>query len=170
MVVRLSVLRTGRIYPQEIFLVLISVRGWVDPRGHSAIGKILCQWKIPMTPSGIEPATFRFVAHHLNHCATAVPIQGIVFDVKWQRNQLILHHDDASCHNFLATQQLLLTTKFKSFPSHRILHSSLGRTSCLSQDEILRPNLRHLAHTEESQHNVTAAIRAMPNEGLKKCF
>jgi len=26
-----------------------------------------------MTPSGIEPATFRCVALHLNHCATAVP-------------------------------------------------------------------------------------------------
>ena len=26
-----------------------------------------------MTPSGIEPATFRFVAQHLNHCTTAVP-------------------------------------------------------------------------------------------------
>ena len=24
-----------------------------------------------MTPAGIEPATFRFVAQHLNHCATA---------------------------------------------------------------------------------------------------
>jgi len=29
--------------------------------------------KIPMTPAGIEPTTFRFVAQHLNHCATAVP-------------------------------------------------------------------------------------------------
>ena len=27
-----------------------------------------------MRPSGIEPATFRFVAQHLNHCATAVPV------------------------------------------------------------------------------------------------
>ena len=27
---------------------------------------------IPITPAGIEPATFRFVAQHLNHCATAV--------------------------------------------------------------------------------------------------
>ena len=29
--------------------------------------------KKPLTPTGIEPATFRFVAQHLNHCATAVP-------------------------------------------------------------------------------------------------
>ena len=29
--------------------------------------------KNPLTPAGIEPATFQFVAQHLNHCATAVP-------------------------------------------------------------------------------------------------
>ena len=29
--------------------------------------------KNPLTPTGIEPATFRFVAQHLHHCATAVP-------------------------------------------------------------------------------------------------
>jgi len=30
--------------------------------------------KNPLTPSGIKPATFRFVAQYLNHCATAVPL------------------------------------------------------------------------------------------------
>jgi len=31
--------------------------------------------KNPLTPAGIVPAAFRFVAQHLNHCATAVPTQ-----------------------------------------------------------------------------------------------
>jgi len=51
------------------------------PQGHSAIGRILCQWKIPMTPVGIEPATFWFVAQRLNHCATAVPVYSVLTEI-----------------------------------------------------------------------------------------
>ena len=49
-VVRLSALRTDRLYAPW------SIRGWVvDPRATVQL-KELSQWKIPKTPSGIEPA------------------------------------------------------------------------------------------------------------------
>jgi hypothetical protein len=51
---------TAALTPQETFLVLISFRDWVDSKAIVQT-EGLRQWKIPMTLSGKEPATFRLV-------------------------------------------------------------------------------------------------------------
>jgi hypothetical protein len=68
-VVRLSAVYPLPFTPQEMFVVLVSIRVWVDPRAvmHSEI-KI-----IPVTPSEIEPATLQFVAQCLNQLYHCVP-------------------------------------------------------------------------------------------------
>jgi hypothetical protein len=62
---RLSALRAGRPLPPGRFLVLISVRGWVDPRAIMRL-EGFGEMKNPITSSGIERATFRLVTKCLN--------------------------------------------------------------------------------------------------------
>jgi hypothetical protein len=69
MAVRLSALRTGRPLPPGRFLVLISVRGWINSRAVVRL-EGLGHLKNPITSSGVEPATFRLVTYCLNHSYT----------------------------------------------------------------------------------------------------
>jgi hypothetical protein len=55
MAVRLSTLRAGRPLPQSRFLILISVRGWIDPRVIVRL-EGLGELKNLMTSSGIQHA------------------------------------------------------------------------------------------------------------------
>jgi hypothetical protein len=61
----LSALRTDRLYTTGNIPGTISVRDWVELRAI-VLPEGLCQWKIPIKPSGIEPATFGLVAQCLN--------------------------------------------------------------------------------------------------------
>jgi len=73
-VVKLSALRTGRLspppgsIPDTHFCYRLS-----RPQGHIVRPEGLCQWKMPMTPSGIEPATFWLVEQCLNQLRYRVP-------------------------------------------------------------------------------------------------
>ena len=73
-VVRLSALRTGRLYlpGNSWYSFLLEAESTPGPQGS-------CQWIIPMIPSGIEPATFRLVAQCLNQLRNRVPPASLKF-------------------------------------------------------------------------------------------
>jgi hypothetical protein len=58
--------------PQKIFLIFISVSGWVNPRAILQPER-LCYWNFPVTPSGIKPATIQLVVQCLNHLCHHMP-------------------------------------------------------------------------------------------------
>ena len=68
----MSALRTGRLYPKKCSWYSFLLEAESTP-GPQCDRKDFISMKFPITPAGIEPATFRFVAQHLNHCVTAVP-------------------------------------------------------------------------------------------------
>ena len=146
--IRFSTLSTGRFHPLEILLVLISVRGWVDPRAIVR-SEELYKCKIRMTPSGIEPATYRFVAHHLNHCTTEVPLTRITGTLhEYQYTFLIISHSvnlrmrnvsDKRCRENRSTR----FTFSNWYPKQCLLWDNVEKKYCRA----VQNTIENMAHT-----------------------
>ena len=130
-VVRLSALHTGRIYPQGIFLVLISVRDWVNLRAIVR-PEGLCQWKIRITPSEIEPATILFVAQYLNHCSTGKTLVFLISILILSFHLRIpvcrsVQNNSTSTDKISTRCATLVWSYHITFPPHRSLCTIQGR-------------------------------------------
>jgi hypothetical protein len=79
-VVRLSAIRTGRLYYKEIFLVLISVKRLSQPLGHGAAGRIK---SIKYSSGTIGNRTSNLLDCSVMHKPTALPIDyNCDYDIK----------------------------------------------------------------------------------------
>jgi hypothetical protein len=83
MAVRLSALCTSHSLPPGRYVVLSSVRGWVDNRAIMPL-EGLCQLKNPVTSSGIKPTTFQLIVHAKHN-------------IWWYKNQTFMKTDATCC-------------------------------------------------------------------------
>jgi len=78
--------------------------------------------KNPLTPAGIEPATFRFVAQHFNHCANAVPSYSLI--TSWN-----LTHLKRNVPYLNEGQKLNGIAVYVSRPEVFIMHATVFRST-----------------------------------------
>jgi len=101
--------------------------------------------KFAITPNGMETATFRFLAQHLNHCATAVPLF-IMF-----------------LSYFIKTIKIIVTG-FNFYPSLAQLTCTKFRNQAVLKDffDSLSPEDVMTAYPETSVTNHKITLRNIP--------
>ena len=67
-----------------------------------------------MTPAGIEPATFRFVAQHFNHCATAFPKSSFTAALFVQADGMIIRWLNANQRSSVSKTKTRSTSNVRS--------------------------------------------------------
>jgi len=122
--------------------------------------------KNSVTPSGIEPATFRFVAQHLNHCATAVPrwwAHGCPKHVenrfKHTRNKLCVRLVIYKDHSRMHGQQNITNIKIKWHSRSCFVHL-LFPPSVFSSDILVRTLTRLQAGRPRIRGSIFSMIKA----------
>ena len=115
--------------------------------------------KNPLTSVGIEPATFPFVAQHLNHCATAVP-KAHVIQCLYEVSKVILHFKkpplDAIASQFNPQTLFFFKTCLKYRPDTQtsLLH---GLSKATFQNVLFTspPLPQHATHNPLTEHLLT---------------
>jgi hypothetical protein len=161
MVVR-SALTTGHPLPPGKFLVLISVRGWVEPAAIMQL-EVLGQPKNAMTSWGIEPATLRQHSASTNYttaCPWTEPSQ-------WLKNQSVdsLEQVCSSCEKpflsiCLTLTQMLFIVKWNYFRNARwacALAKGNHLTTTCKQDELTASSNTRQQHTPAGTHLCTTS-------------
>ena len=130
-VVRLSDLHTSHLYPPGNIPVTHFFSGWVNPRAKVR-PEGLCQWKIPLTPSGIKPTTFQLVSQCFNqlcHCAPPTTT-----GVRVNKNQN-------------------LTVRASRVTSNTTKSQEIYQRSCISRTQ---QRIRNLKQTLQHRHTATS--------------
>jgi len=120
-VARLSGQRTGSLYSKETSMVLVSVRGWADPR-DTVQPEGLSQWRIPLTPSWIKLPTFQLVMQSFNqlrHCIPHPPKRMVLRYPPWEYQILQLIDFSSSLISFFTDSQAI---RWVVVLSHRYVH------------------------------------------------
>jgi len=113
--------------------------------------------KNPLTPAGIEPATFRFAAQHLNHCSTAVP-RTVHYHTKSQLYFICLYL--LSCKGSLSARRQCKPNVI--FSCH--FHETQTVENCALFCVITRLRMGPIGCPEKSVRNYHYSLRNTPDE------